>query len=273
MRKYEDIRYGDHFENAFINFTLPDADTFPLFIYFHGGGFKGGNRKGAPFAETMAQSGIGVASVEYRLYPDAKYPDFLDDGARAVAWIKANFARFGKAQGLYVGGSSAGGYLSMMLCFDERFLAKYGMHPDELAGYIHDAGQPTAHFNVLRERGLDARRVIIDETAPLYYVGTRDAYPPMLFIVSDDDMKNRYEQTMLTLSTLKHFGYDEKKIRLQVMHGKHCQYISKEGSAAYTDIVSSFIRSFPAEAGLEPAASGLSLRAALRCPKKSSDSR
>jgi hypothetical protein len=44
----------------------------------------------------------------------------------------------------------------------------------------------------------------------------------MRFIVSDNDMENRYEQTMLVLSTMKHFGYtgfDHK-----VMHGGHCHY-------------------------------------------------
>ena len=46
----------------------------------------------------------------------------------------------------------------------------------------------------------------------------------MIFIVSDNDMINRYEQTQLTISTLKHFGYDERKIQYRLMHGTHCQY-------------------------------------------------
>ena len=47
----------------------------------------------------------------------------------------------------------------------------------------------------------------------------------MRFIVSDNDMKGRYEQTMLMLTTLKHFGYSGYDHVL--MHGKHCEYCSK----------------------------------------------
>ena len=125
------------------------------------------------------------------MYPDAEYPDFIVDAAAAVAWVKNNISGYGQCDGIYVGGSSAGGYLSMMLCFDPSYLGAHGILPTDISGYVHDAGQPTAHFNVLKARGLDPRRVIIDETAPLYYVGLAKSYSPMLVIVSDNDMTNR----------------------------------------------------------------------------------
>ena len=43
----------------------------------------------------------------------------------------------------------------------------------------------------------------------------------MRFIVSDNDMKGRYEQTMLMLATLAHFEYTDYDHIL--MHGKHCE--------------------------------------------------
>lgn len=48
------------------------------------------------------------------------------------------------------GGSSAGGYISQMLCFDKTWLSKHGIKATDISGFIHDAGQPTCHFNVLR---------------------------------------------------------------------------------------------------------------------------
>lgn len=99
----------------------------------------------------------------------------------------------------------------MMLCFDNKYLFPYKIPEDVIKGYIHDTGQPTTHFNVLRERGIDSKRIIIDEAAPLFHIGTATDYPPMLFIFSDNDMPNRYEQTQRILSALKHFDYDEKK--------------------------------------------------------------
>ncbi|MBO7742247.1 MAG: hypothetical protein J6S21_06800, partial [Victivallales bacterium] len=64
----------------------------------------------------------------------------------------------------------------------------------------------------------------MDETATLFFLGLEKEYRPSLIIVSDDDMPNRYEQTMLFLRTLKHFGYDESRTELKVMHGTHCAY-------------------------------------------------
>ena len=114
-----------------------------------------------------------------------------------------------------------------MLCFDERYLARVGMKPTDISGYIHDAGQPTAHYNVLKSRGIDPKRVIVDEIAPLYFVGMAERYSPMLFIVSDNDMVGRYEQTKLMVKTLCHFGHGDV-VSLRVMNGKHCEYVYKK---------------------------------------------
>ena len=75
---------------------------------------------------------------------------------------------------------------------------------------------------MLEYSGTDPRRVIIDERAPLYYVGMEKAYPRMRFVVSDNDMKNRYEETMLLLSALRTFEYTD--FDHVVMHGTHCHY-------------------------------------------------
>lgn len=203
---------------------LPDTPEFSVLVYFHGGGFKVGSKSIAErFAPYLTDRGIAVASADYRMYPDAKYPDFIEDAAEAVHWVSENINNYGKCEKIFVGGSSAGGYLSMMLCFDPRWLAPFGELRVPIAGYFHNAGQPTCHFNVLRERGVSDKRVIVDDSAPIYHVGTSVEYPPMHFVVSDNDMACRYEQTMLMLATLKHFGYDEAKIGFTLVHGKHCQ--------------------------------------------------
>ena len=221
MKDFFDVYYTEE-KNPMqrLRIYLPETESFPVFVYFHGGGLVSGGREAS--AESMvylAEHGIAVASVEYRMYPDAKYPEFIGDCAAAIAWVKKNFSQYGNVEGIYAGGSSAGGYLSMMLCFDAKYLRAVGIEPTEIAGWFHDAGQPTKHFNVLKYSGEDSRRVIIDETAPLYHIGTAEKYAPMRFVVSDNDMENRYEQTMLVLSTMKHFGYT--RFDHVVMHGTH----------------------------------------------------
>ncbi len=221
MRVEYDVSYGKH-EAQKLDLYLPDRAE-AVMVYFHGGGLNAGDKEGSKyFAPYLAQKGVAVATANYRMYPNAKYPDFVEDAALCVAWVYDYMRTHLSCERLYVGGSSAGGYLSMMLCFDTHYLSAVGVDPACISGYFHDAGQPTTHFNVLAERGEDSRRVMIDQAAPLYYVGLEKTYPPMRFIVSDNDIKGRYEQTMLTVATLAHFGYSNFEYRL--IHGKHCAY-------------------------------------------------
>lgn len=241
MKLIKDICYGKYdFDRRKLDIYLPDEKEFPVFIYFHGGGIEAGDKDIAEVMATeLANSGIAVVSANYSLYPDAVYPDFIRDAAAAVAWTKKHINEYGKCEKFYVGGSSAGGYLSMMLCFDKKYLAPHKLSPMDIDGFVHDAGQPTAHFNVLRERGIDSRRVIIDESAPLYHIGTADEYPNMIFIVSDDDMKGRLAQTELLMETLRHFGYDENKFEMKLMHGTHCHYVRQPG--VFSKMIAEFI--------------------------------
>ncbi|MBP3626762.1 MAG: alpha/beta hydrolase [Clostridia bacterium] len=224
MKIIENINYSNNtIAEDTLNIYLPENNEFSVFIYFHGGGIEAGDKANdSDNFKFLNEKGIAVVSANYRMYPTARYPEFIEDAAMTVAWVKENISKYGKCDKIYVGGSSAGGYLSMMLCFDEKYLAKHNIKVSDLAGFVHDAGQPTAHFNVLRERGIDSRRVIIDESAPIYHICADKNYPPMLILVSDKDMENRHEQTMLLVSTLKHFGYDEKTVTLKVGHGGHC---------------------------------------------------
>ena len=226
---------------------MPEGEIRAIFVYFHGGGLEHGSKNPEdPFIGYLIQRGIAVADVNYRMYPDAKFPDFVEDAADAVAWAWKNMPKHTACREFYVGGSSAGGYLSMMLCFDPKYLGRHGLKSWDIRGYIHDAGQPTAHFNVLREQGVDTRRLIVDETAPLYHVGAYgNECSRMLFVVSDNDMANRYEQTMLMLSTLKHFDYDQEKISWKLMHGKHCAYVralDEKGESVFGKIIFGFIQ-------------------------------
>lgn len=246
MNVMENLIYGTLDSAHTLNLYLPNGAVSSVFVYFHGGGLEGGDKQCADaFAPYLASRGIAVVSANYRMYPTAKYPDFIYDAAQAVAWTDAYMHREIGCDRLYVGGSSAGGYLSMMLCFDKRYLKSVGLDNSAIAGYFHDAGQPTAHFNVLKYGKIDSRRIIVDETAPLYYVGLEREYPPMRFVVSDNDMKNRYEQTMLLLSTLSHFGY--QGFDHVVMNGRHCEYCTKteeKGESVFGQMIYDFVKRF-----------------------------
>ena len=248
MKIIRDIPYAAESIAQELDVFMPEGKADKVFLYFHGGGLERGDKaKGERFADYLTDRGVAVVSANYRMYPEAKYPDYICDAAKAVKWTKEFIAKTFPGAELFVGGSSAGGYISMMLCFDASYLESEGLSNADIEGYFHDAGQPTAHFNVLKyDRGIDSRRIIVDDTAPLYHIGAAEEYSPMRFIVSDNDMKNRFEQTMLVLSTLKHFEYDQSKISHVVMHGTHCKYTCPDqkndrGESLFGEMIFDFI--------------------------------
>ena len=244
MKKLSDIEYAS---GRLLDLYLPDTNHFPLYVFFHGGGLTAGDRSHADyFAPELTEAGIAIASVEYRMYPEAKFPDYIDDAAASIAFMTSEIRKYGVYEKLIVGGSSAGGYLSMMLCFNDEYLNRVGMSPSQVDGWIHDAGQPTVHFTVLKNSGMDSRRVVVDERAPLYWIGPDKSYSRMLFLASDNDIPSRLEQTQLVLSTLRHFGVPEETFRLQIMHSDHCRYCfdkTPEGKNIFSQVAIPFIRS------------------------------
>lgn len=246
----KNISYGELPEQELDIYTTDEPEKHPLFIYFHGGGLEGGDKtNGSPLAfEYLAENGISVVSADYRMYPDAHFPDFINDGAACVAWCIKNLSY----SELYVGGQSAGGYISMMLAFDKSYLGKYGIKADDksqISGYYLDAGQPTVHYNVLRERGLDTRLIRVDEASPLYFieeVTEPDSLPRYELTVSDNDMVCRFEQTLLMRRAMIHMGYPENKVTLKIMEGyTHCGYggvIEPDGTPLYGKMVEKFIK-------------------------------
>lgn len=248
MRVVKDIYYTSfNHPRQSLDLYLPDGDNFPVVIYFHGGGIVGGSKE-EPFLADLQQRGVAVISANYRLYPEASYPDFIKDAAAVVAWAYKHMPEHGNITGYFVGGSSAGGYITQMLCFDKKYLKMHNIDSDSITGYIMDAGQPTAHFNVLKERGFDSRRVIIDETAPIYHITAGRNYAPMLIITAENDMRNRAEQTALMISTLKHLGCEEEKIDYRCVSGcKHVEYLNKtddQGNNMFAEMIFDFVKKY-----------------------------
>lgn len=255
MRAIPQIDYAERNPGVnFLNIYLPDeGDSFPVFLYFHGAGLIHTNSSIGRFDFTkyLTSHGIAVVCASYHNYPisknerNVKFPMFLEDAADAVNWVKTHISEYCKMEGLFVGGSSNGAYLSAMLCFDKKWLGKYDITPLDIDGFIHDAPQLTTHFSVLREKGFSNKRVIIDEAAPLFYVGTEESYPPMLFINAENDGYTRLSQTKLACTVLKNLGHGEK-VHSVVLSGTHCCYVNapdRDGENEFGKLILDFITS------------------------------
>ena len=66
--------------------------------------------------------GYAFVSADYRIYPNAKFPEFILDAAKAVSFVKENLQDWGGNGDIIVSGQSAGAWLSLILCMDKRYL-------------------------------------------------------------------------------------------------------------------------------------------------------
>ncbi len=115
----------------------------PIAVFIYGGGWRSGERATYGFVgAALAARGITAVIPDYRLYPDVRFPSFVDDAARAYAWISATLARSGgKRRPIVLVGHSAGAHIAALLALDARRLADAGVGVDgRPAGLIGLAG-------------------------------------------------------------------------------------------------------------------------------------
>ncbi|MDQ3617456.1 MAG: alpha/beta hydrolase [Pseudomonadota bacterium] len=119
-----------------------DTRSAPTVVFFYGGGWQRGSRQQYQFiGRRLAQSGILTIVADYRTYPQAVFPDFIDDAARAVAWSRAHAGQYGgDPDRLFVAGHSAGAQIAALLATDPRYLKRHGLQPSALAGMIGLSG-------------------------------------------------------------------------------------------------------------------------------------
>lgn len=99
-------------------YTPEGQGPFPLFVYYHGGGWVIGDLETVDASCRMLAhlSGRIVVSVDYRLAPEHKFPVPVADSFAALKWVSENASSInGNASNLVVGGDSAGGNLSTVL--------------------------------------------------------------------------------------------------------------------------------------------------------------
>lgn len=196
-------------ERCKLDLYLPaSGKNFATLVWFHGGGLKAGAKDGGQtpvIARALAADGLAVASVNYRLSPKAAYPAYLEDSAAAVAWVRAHIAEHGgDPMKIFISGHSAGGYLTLMLAMDARWLKPHGLTPDSFAGYIPLSGQTMTHYTVREERGIGKETITADEAAPVFYC--RKDTPPMLVLAGDHDMAARSEENEYLVAVMKGAG-------------------------------------------------------------------
>jgi acetyl esterase/lipase len=179
------IAYGD-LPRESLDIYRPRNPTasMPVIVFFYGGSWNGGSKSIYPFvAATLARTGMVVVVPDYRVYPRVKYPEFLRDCARAVAWVQAHPGQTG-AGPLVLMGHSAGAYNAAMLALDPAWLRNAGASPARVAGLIGLAG-PYDFLPITDPDIIPIFPGAGPDTQPITYAGPHA--PPALLLAGTDD--------------------------------------------------------------------------------------
>jgi acetyl esterase/lipase len=118
------------------------AAARPVIVFWYGGSWDDGARQDYRFVGVaLARLGYVTVIPDYRLYPQVRFPLFIDDGAHAVAWAQQHAADYGgDPQRLILMGHSAGAHMAAMLALNRRYLEAAGADPKRIIALVGLSG-------------------------------------------------------------------------------------------------------------------------------------
>lgn len=224
LQLLKDQRYGTGPSQTYDLYWKGEGPAAPVVMIVHyGGGFQGDKADYTPgtLGARLAEEGLTVASINYRLAPRYVWPAPVDDVREALRYFKE---RYGK---VFAIGLSAGGW------FTEQAALTPSAAP---AGLISVAGLHDAAINSpwpSRElAGTDPRRA-----SPIRYV--KSGFPPTLLIHGTADLIVPFNQSVRMRNALKSCGVE---VRLVALRGKHHFGPEQEFFDAFYPYVISWLR-------------------------------
>lgn len=106
-----------------------ETDNSPIAIFLYGGSWQQGERGQYEFVgKALARKGITTVIPDYRLYPEVKFPAFMNDAADAYAFVARKLGQRvdGHQRPIVLIGHSAGAHMAALLTLDKSYLAARG---------------------------------------------------------------------------------------------------------------------------------------------------
>ncbi len=214
----------------------PKSDS-PLIVWVHGGAWRGGSKDDMPL-DQLVKAGYTVASVNYRLSTEAKFPAQIHDIKAAIRFLRSVASRYHyRSDRITIAGSSAGGHLAALVGTTNKHTGLEGTVGDCLnqsseVQAIIDLYGPTNLMTILDQstpHGLSVRKPALDlllgaqpETvpelaklaSPVEHVDASD--PPLLIIHGDQDPQVPINQSHELVGKYKQLNLP---CQFEVIHG------------------------------------------------------
>jgi acetyl esterase/lipase len=182
-----DVPYGTRPRQRLDVYSPRRAAGKPIIVFWYGGGWENGRKSQYRFVgATLAKAGYVAVLPDYRLFPEVKFPAFVQDGAEAVAWVVSHAVEIGgDPKRIYLAGHSAGAHLAAMLAYDRSRLERVGLPPDTVRGFIGLSGPYALDPNNDTYRTIFAAPFGLADWQPVQ-LAKRGA-PPALLLHGDAD--------------------------------------------------------------------------------------
>ncbi len=186
-----DTAYGPD-KRQKLDVYLPDdvKTNRKLVVFVYGGSWNSGSKNDYSFVgRALAARGFVAVLFDYRLVPEIRYPVFVQDTAKAVAWAHAHARDYGADPSrLYLMGHSAGAYNAVMTALAPEFLRAEGLSP----GAIRAVAALSGPYDFLPLDGPETREAFkgvrdLPATQPINRARTSTTTPPMLLLHGLDD--------------------------------------------------------------------------------------
>jgi len=247
-----------------LDLYLSDEKNSPILLWIHGGAWAFGDKKDeVSLAKLLANQGISVAVINYRLSPalwaDPKFntgirhPEHIKDVASAFKWIYTNAEMYGfDRRRIFISGYSSGGHLSALLATDPKYLEDEGLNLRHISGVIPIAGAydiPAYYDTHLKYNGIDlaenhVKGVFGDTREALYEASPtthlENLRTPMLLISESQS----YRYTVILENALEETSNTDFKVMHanEFNHKDFYRHLSSDASSKYRTAIIEFIK-------------------------------
>ncbi|MAL86497.1 MAG: hypothetical protein CMI23_09125 [Opitutae bacterium] len=214
------LKYGKHERQVLDVVYSEKLNASPVIIFIHGGSWRWGQKDyHRTIGKQFAKKGIVFLTINYRLYPNVRFPSFPEDVALSVKWAREKINRFGgNPEKLFLMGHSAGAHSASLVGLDDRYLKNLGGDLDWISGVI-----PMAcpfYFEPHKEflyRDLFPASIDTDSFMPMGIELSKQT-PPFFIMHGFFDPIIRNEQAFQFAEKLKKNGSDAH-VKLYKSHG------------------------------------------------------
>ena len=245
---FKDVPYANEGRDLLLDLYIPNGVSEPfLMVWVHGGRWSRGSKDSVPLLG-LAESGYAMASIDYRLSGEARFPAQIHDIKAAIRFLRAVAPKYGyRVDRVAVGGSSAGGHLAALVGTTNghsELEGQVGEHLDQSSSVqaIVDLYGPTNFATILDQstpHGLSVRvpalELLLGDgpdlvpdlaelASPVAHVDGSD--PPLLILHGDQDPQVPINQSHELHGAYERYGL---KVQFEVIHG------AAHGGEAFSD--------------------------------------